>query len=357
MTWNTISNSKYAIDMMNAFYHYQGQYGRFHKKVALKMAWWNFKYALKRFHKGYYNVGCNSWSRDVYEEYFNLPDFEQRYKKMIDGLDEKSVFILSRMVKRIQQFLKTDQKEFIVKLDKDEITDINRIHKALYDFIVPIACGLYQYKGWLLSENSFESGVFYHEHFIRELNNLEKVRKADIIDAGAYNGDSSLVLSQYTDGKVYAFEPVPVTYEKLEKTIVLNQQQGKIIPVSSGLGDEVVEIPMDANGGMGCSMLNKSDSGVLVNVTTLDKFVEENNIKVGLIKTDVEGFEQNLLRGAMKTIKEQKPALLISIYHNGSDLFDIKPMIESWNLGYKFKVRKSINGNITVDAMLICEVI
>ena len=148
-----------------------------------------------------------------------------------------------------------------------------------------------------------------------------------------------------------------VQHLKDRKTIVLNQQQGKIIPVSSGLGDEVVEIPMDANGGMGCSMLNKSDSGVLVNVTTLDKFVEENNIKVGLIKTDVEGFEQNLLKGAMKTIKEQKPALLISIYHNGSDLFDIKPMIESWNLGYKFKVRKSINNNITVDAMLICEVI
>ena len=348
---------QYCIDLRKIIEEYKNKYDGFCLKMAIKIAVWHIQYALKRFHKGSYNVGCNSWSRDVYEEYFNLPDFDQKYEKMLEGLDERSVVVLSRMVNRIQQFLRTNQEEFFVKYYKDEIADVNNINRNLYDFIEQVACGLYQYKGWLLPENSFEPCVFYHEHFIRELNNLEKVRKADIIDAGAYNGDSSLVLSQYTDGKVYAFEPVPVTYEKLEKTIVLNQQQGKIIPVSSGLGDEVVEIPMDANGGMGCSMLNKSDSGVLVNVTTLDKFVEENNIKVGLIKTDVEGFEQNLLRGAMKTIKEQKPALLISIYHNGSDLFDIKPMIESWNLGYKFKVRKSINGNITVDAMLICEVI
>lgn len=53
-----------------------------------------------------------------------------------------------------------------------------------------------------------------------------------------------------------------------------------------------------------------------ISIITLDSFVEENNIRVGLIKVDIEGSEQDFLKGAEKTIKTQKPFLLISIYHN-----------------------------------------
>jgi hypothetical protein len=36
--------------------------------------------------------------------------------------------------------------------------------------------------------------------------------------------------------------------------------------------------------------------------------------------------------GAEKTIKKDKPILLISVYHTGKDFFEIKPLLESWNL-------------------------
>jgi hypothetical protein len=63
------------------------------------------------------------------------------------------------------------------------------------------------------------------------------------------------------------------------------------------------------------------------------------------------------LAGAINTIKKQKPVLLLSIYHNANDFFEIKPLIESWNLGYKFKIRKlSMKEYFLVETMLICEI-
>ena len=71
---------------------------------------------------------------------------------------------------------------------------------------------------------------------------------------------------------------------------------------------------------------------------------------------DLEGFEQPFLRGALNTIKTQKPALMISIYHNYSDFFDIKPMLENLNLGYKFKIVRPEEHLALVTTSMIAEV-
>jgi len=99
------------------------------------------------------------------------------------------------------------------------------------------------------------------------------------------------------------------------------------------------------------------DGNEEIKLTTIDSYVKKHKLKVGLIKTDVEGFEQKLLMGAKQTICEQKPILLISIYHNYNDFYKIKPMIESWNLGYKFDVFQGIqiSGDITVETLLMAE--
>jgi hypothetical protein len=93
-----------------------------------------------------------------------------------------------------------------------------------------------------------------------------------------------------------------------------------------------------------------------VRVDTLDNYVAAHNLDVGLIKVDVEGFEQPLLHGAVNTIKTQKPVLLISIYHSLDDFFNIKPLIESWNLNYEFTLVKPVNSCIMEETMLIAEV-
>ena len=57
----------------------------------------------------------------------------------------------------------------------------------------------------------------------------------------------------------------------------------------------------------------------------------------------------------MKTITTQRPILYLSIYHNADDFFNVKPMIEKFDLGYKFKIAKVPNGGIIVETALIAE--
>ena len=93
-----------------------------------------------------------------------------------------------------------------------------------------------------------------------------------------------------------------------------------------------------------------------IKTTTLDKYVKEHNIKVGLIKVDIEGFEPYFLKGAVETLKEQKPIILLSIYHSYHDFFKLKSFIEDLNCGYKFDFFKGEDGKILIDTLLICEV-
>ena len=62
------------------------------------------------------------------------------------------------------------------------------------------------------------------------------------------------------------------------------------------------------------SSRRKFDNSFSIQSMTIDSYVEENNLNVGLIKVDVEGEEKNLLKGAINTLKTQKPILFLSIY-------------------------------------------
>jgi hypothetical protein len=89
-----------------------------------------------------------------------------------------------------------------------------------------------------------------------------------------------------------------------------------------------------------------------VPVQTLDAYAEEHGLEVGLIKADIEGAEPAFLQGARETIIKHRPILLISIYHYPDDFFGIKPMIESWDLGYGFKIvpgsQKILSGTLLI---------
>lgn len=177
----------------------------------------------------------------------------------------------------------------------------------------------------------------------------------DIIDAGAYVGDSALILQEYTLKKVHAFEAVRSNYEAMLQTIKLNEAK-RIIPVNKGLGSVKCVEKISIQGAGSSIVLPNNNLFEEVEIIPLDSYVREKRLKVGFIKVDIEGFEQEFLKGAKDTIFKQKPAMLISLYHKYSDFFDIKPMLESWNLGYKFKVVKPIDHNVSGETILYCEV-
>lgn len=216
----------------------------------------------------------------------------------------------------------------------------------------------FKYKDFLLPVNIVETSVFYYHLGIEYIFNQDKLRNKDFIDAGAFIGDSALILNKLAPGKIYAFEPVSVIFNALLRTISLNKVNDTVIPVKLGLGSVIGEEEIVVDGPRS-SVVNANFSSELtkekIQITTIDEYVKANNLEIGLIKMDTEGLELDILRGAESTIKSQKPTLIIGIYHNAEQFFEVKPLLESWNLGYKFHFVKLNPFSLLFETTLICE--
>ncbi len=185
------------------------------------------------------------------------------------------------------------------------------------------------------------------------------IKNKDIIDAGAFTGDTAIPLSEITQKNVYAFEPFNESFELLNKNIGDNNIDN-IIPVNKSLGDINGQRTLflagdNVQGITNDPKIRKHDKELIVEEVTVDKFVIDNDLNVGLISVDVEGAEMDLLKGAIETIKTQKPILTISIYHKASDFFEIIPWIANLDLGYEFEIEKDHPWPFLADTVVKCK--
>jgi len=157
-----------------------------------------------------------------------------------------------------------------------------------------------------------------------------------VMDVGAWIGDFSAYAAA-KGAKAYAFEPLSKNYELLLKTAELNGNN--IIPIKKGLGNinEDKEICINENDTAGSSAyLTKSKNKEIIEITTLDEFVERENIKkLDFIKSDIEGGERYLLMGAKRVLKEFAPKLAICTYHFPEDPELLERIILDANKNYK----------------------
>ncbi len=274
---------------------------------------------------------------------FDADYFKSDYERLINGLDSESVKEVDKIVDIYKSYNSLVKKhdvtlDEIYSFQKKFMVDpvfADTVRRDFFGQIKQTFDGFYVYKNYVLSSNHFEPSVFYHRHSIDELKTLDKIRDKDIIDVGGFIGDSALVFSKYTDKKIYSFEASADNLKKMKKNITLNHIEN-IEPVYCALGEKDNEKLCLSGQSSMVEIVDNSEDFVLSR--TLDSFAEEKDLDIGLIKVDIEGFEQSFLKGAEKTIKSQKPALLISIYHKPEDYLFIKPIIESWNLGYTFRI-------------------
>lgn len=281
------------------------------------------------------------------------PNFKQKYLNLIKGLDDESILTVARIISRalLLRNFRGGYIDFFSREEKDILDFLKYEYRPSF---IKLEEGLFCYKGWLFPSDHVSPCAAYYEHFLGDLSSLSDISQKCIIDAGAFIGDSALFMSPYTAKQIFAFEPGRDNYELLLKTIELNGLSN-VIPVNFGLGEreESINITKDLSASR-CTN-NAASNTETANITTLDDFVEKNSLDVGLIKVDVEGFERALLKGAVRTIKIQKPTLLLSIYHSGGDFFDIKKMIEDLDLGYRFKIKQQFAGSILAETLLIAE--
>ena len=284
------------------------------------------------------------------------PNFQHDFLKLMQHLDADSIKAITLALNRLS-IVQRSSDEWIALYSEEEKRESRYIREHFFNTTIPLSATCFYCNGYLLPVNHFESCVFWDRCGLPYLNHPERFASLDIIDAGAFIGDSALVFSEITSGTVHSFEPVPENYDLMLKTIELNGRKN-IVPKLAALGDQRGKLTISMSDSCSSHFKNEAISyhgQTEADMITLDDYVEEHSLKIGLIKADVEGAEQMLLRGALRTIKEQKPALLISIYHSADDFFHIKPMLEQLNLGYCFKVRHPVCGSVLTETLLIAE--
>ena len=144
---------------------------------------------------------------------------------------------------------------------------------------------------------------------------------ARVIDIGAYIGTHTLAFASIVGptGSVHAFEPQPNIFELLKA----NVESNNLINVTLyglALSDEINEISfveedIGSPGNFGATTILQEGNlsaapQVSIILNRLDNLI---NGRVDLIKVDVEGMEVEVLKGAEKTILENRPIILCEV--------------------------------------------
>jgi len=190
----------------------------------------------------------------------------------------------------------------------------------------------------------------------------------DVIDGGAFIGDSAVQLAEACpNARVLALEPDPVNFKRLSENVGRFGLQGRIIPEPQGLHDHRGHFEMHHHGAddfpdQGTSLLadfrdeaaHGGESRVRCEFDTIDALVARHDLRPALIKLDIEGLEKEALLGAVETLRRYRPALIVSVYHHPKDFLEIKPWLESLDLGYYFSFKRLDLQSPVADMVMLC---
>lgn len=152
-----------------------------------------------------------------------------------------------------------------------------------------------------------------------------------VIEGGCHIGTHTIKLGMLAK-HVYAFEPMPSSYNLLEKNININELKN-ITVFEKGLSNTSNTayfewIPKDNPGGSGLSnnpmgkplWIKEEQNKHEVELITIDSLNLDN---LDFIKLDIEGYEKLAISGGMQTIKKYKPVITLEFWSNHNGDVDI----------------------------------
>lgn len=165
---------------------------------------------------------------------------------------------------------------------------------------------------------------------VREINALMQFAKGVVIDVGANVGSHAINFSKVAE-VVYAFEPHPLTYRNLCANLLLNlvyntDAINKALGSYNGWTSVACMDPTTPGTPMGTQVGNGSHP---VEICTLDSM---NISPVHFIKIDTEGYELEVLKGAVDTLYRENPIVYVEIHSK-----DLVGPVDQYmkNLGYQ----------------------
>lgn len=157
--------------------------------------------------------------------------------------------------------------------------------------------------------------------------NLE--RNFNCIDVGCHKGEIlDMMLKFAPQGQHFAFEPIPFLYKRLDSKY---KKKAIILPyaIADFNGSSSFQLVNSAPAYSGIKRrsyktLNPDIEEIQVEVRTLDELIES-EVKIQLIKIDVEGGELGVLKGASQILTTSKPLVIFEFGKGASDFYNTQP--------------------------------
>lgn len=194
-----------------------------------------------------------------------------------------------------------------------------------------------------------DNGVSYTDPYQEQKRILQNTPVNTIFEVGAADGrDCVLYTTIFPNAKVFAFEPLPDSFLKVEEKAKINKS---IIPFNVAVSSQKgtanfykTELE-DASSLLQSQVTNSTFDvyqkvkGVIeVQTDTIDNICKENKIsKIDLLKIDAQGAELEILKGAMNIIKANNINLIyvevqfIQLYKNAPSYHEIANLLTNNN--------------------------
>lgn len=228
----------------------------------------------------------------------------------------------------ISDFYSLEMQLSKIKLCFDDIIKKDKKENYIIDFTVNDN----QIYFYLPNTSDWIQKIIYSNNNFYEVEMLMDIyyrlgKNKTIVDIGANIGNHSVYFGKICEAeRVFSFEPQKEIFNILKKNIELNNLVDVISPVNIGIGKELTRgniiIPDNNNLGMG-RILEKDNGSIEIN--SIDNLFLGKDIKIDMIKIDVEGMEIEVLKGSINILNLYKPILYIEAatedYYNDINTF------------------------------------
>ena len=176
-----------------------------------------------------------------------------------------------------------------------------------------------------------------------------------LYDIGANVGFFSLLSNRFiTAGKIYAFEPLPSNLEVFEEHMARNKKyivtdNITILPLAVSDKEKEVDFSNNVKNRDGNTYIKGSitfteaESTIRVRSYSIDELIQKGYAVPDVLKIDVEGAEYDVLAGAVNTLKEYKPLILLATHDCHLPGVKVKCLNFLEGLGYVLKHKGDYN--------------
>jgi FkbM family methyltransferase len=206
----------------------------------------------------------------------------------------------------------------------------------------------HHYTGDSISLHSFRHKGYWFHGKKREQKSMDLFSKMisagdTVIEIGGHIGYLSLYFASLSQGRVIVFEPGKNNLPYIRRNVA---GKGNIVLIEKGAASTTGSLPfyIEALTGQNNSFVQDFErlqvnqknafveakpEEVIVEVVKLDEFIEEENVTPAFVKIDVEGFEFDVLKGLLESLRKFHPICMIEIQSHHKEI--LSSML---NLGY-----------------------